>query len=160
MQIKEAIRQVAAAACLAVGIDKGPAHVEMKVTKRGPVMIELGARMGDNITTHLVPLSTGIDMVGSTIKVAIGEEPDITSTLHCGSAIRYFDVPFGTITAIENVEKAKHIPGIKQITFTKNVGEESTPIQCSNDRIGFVIAQGNTAEEAVEACELALKLSK
>ena len=158
---QDAIRQVATAACLSIGIDKGPAHVEMKVTKRGPVMIELGARMGgDNITTHLVPLSTGIDMVGSTIKVALGEEPDITPTLHCGSAIRYFEVPFGTIKAIENVDAAKQISGVKQITFTKEVGEESTPIQCSNDRIGFVIAQGTTPEDAVAACEKAMKTIK
>ena len=158
---QEAIRNVTDAACKAIGIDKGPAHVEMKVTKRGPVMIELGARMGgDNITTHLVPLSTGIDMVGSTIKVALGEEPDIEPTLHCGSAIRYFEVPFGTIKAIENVEEAKKVLGVKQITFTKEVGEESTPIHCSNDRIGFVIAQGATAEDAVKACEEAMRVIK
>lgn len=157
-EIQDAIRQVATAACLAIGIDKGPAHVEMKVTERGPIMIELGARMGgDNITTHLVPLSTGIDMVGNTIKIALGEDPDITPSLHCGSAIRYFEVPFGTIKAIEGVEEAKSMPGIKQITFTKEVGEESTPIHCSNDRIGFVIAQGNTAEDAAKKCEKAMK---
>lgn len=155
------IREVADLACKVIGIDKGPAHVEMKVTKRGPVMIELGARMGgDNITTHLVPLSTGIDMVGSTIKVAMGEQPDIEPTLHCGSAIRYFEVPFGTIKAIEGVEEARKIPGVKQITFTKEVGEESIPIHCSNDRIGFVIAQGITAEDAISACEKAMKTIK
>ena len=155
------IRDVADMACKSVGIDKGPAHVEMKVTKRGPVMIELGARMGgDNITTHLVPLSTGIDMVGSTIKVALGEEPDITPTLHCGSAIRYFEVPFGIIEAIDGVEEAKKIPGVKQITFTKGIGEKSTPIQCSNDRIGFVIAQGRTAEDAKIICEKAINKVK
>lgn len=158
---QEAIRNVTVAACTAIGIDKGPAHVEMKVTNRGPVMIELGARMGgDNITTHLVPLSTGIDMVGSTIKVALGEEPDIVPSLHCGSAIRYFEVPFGTIKAIEKVEEATNVPGVKQITFTKEVADESTPIHCSNDRIGFVIAQGATAEEAVKACEEAMKVIK
>lgn len=160
-EMQEAIRNVTIAACKAVGIDKGPAHVEMKITKRGPVMIELGARMGgDNITTHLVPLSTGIDMVGSTIKVALGEDPIITPTLHCGSAIRYFDVPFGTIKAIEKVEEAKLISMVKQITFTKEVGEESTPIHCSNDRIGFVIAQGETAEDAVANCEKAMRTIK
>ena len=156
-----AIRDVAVAACKAIGINEGPAHVEMKVTKKGPVMIELGARMGgDNITTHLVPLSTGIDMVGSTIKVALGEKPDIEPTLHSGSAIRYFEVPFGTIMAIENVEQANQIPGVKQITFTKEIGEESTPIHCSNDRIGFVIAQGATAEEAIASCERAMEVIK
>ena len=159
VDVQEAIRNVTVAACKAIGIDKGPAHVEMKVTKSGPMMIELGARMGgDNITTHLVPLSTGIDMVGSTIKMALGEEPDIEPALHCGSAIRYFEVPFGTIKAIEKVEEAKNVPGVKQITFTKEVGDESTPIHCSNDRIGFVIAQGATAEEAVKACEEAISI--
>lgn len=159
--VQTAIRNVTVAACNAIGIDKGPAHVEMKITKRGPVMIELGARMGgDNITTHLVPLSTGIDMVGSTIKVAMGEQPDIEPTLHCGSAIRYFEVPFGTIKAIEGVELAKQIPSVKQITFTKEVGEASAPIHCSNDRIGFVIAQGESPEAAIEACEKAMKTIK
>lgn len=156
---QKAICNVTIAACKAIGIDKGPAHVEMKVTKRGPVMIELGARMGgDNITTHLVPLSTGIDMVESTIKVAMGEKPDIEPTLHCGSAIRYFEVPFGTIKAIEHVEEALRLHGVRQITFTKQVGEQSTPIQCSNDRIGFVIAQGATAEEAVKVCQEAMRM--
>ena len=74
-----------------------------------------------------------------------------------GSAIRYFEVPFGTIKSIDNVEEASRIPGVKQITFTKEVGDESTPIHCSNDRIGFVIAQGATAEDAVAACEEAMK---
>ena len=158
---QDAIREVTIAACNAIGIDKGPAHVEMKVTQRGPVMIELGARMGgDNITTHLVPLSTGIDMVGSTIKVALGEQPDIQPTLHCGSAIRYFQVPYGTISAIENVEEAKGVPGVQQITFTKEVGEVSIPIQSSNDRIGYVIAQGATAEDAINVCEKAAKAIK
>lgn len=159
--IQEDIRRLTCAACDAVGIDKGPAHVEMRVTSRGPVMIELGARMGgDNITTHLVPLSTGIDMVGCTIAMAMGERPDIRLTLDCGSAIRYFDVPSGTIKSIENVEVAKDIPGVKQITFTKSIGEQSTPVQCSNDRIGYVIAQGLSAREAVESCNKALDTIK
>lgn len=152
------ISEVAVAACKSIGLDKGPAHVEMKVTSRGPVMIELGARMGgDNITTHLVPLSTGIDMVEATIKMALGEEPSITPTIQSGSAIRYFEPPFGTIMKIEGVEEAKKIPGVKQVTFTKGVGEESKPIECSNDRIGFIISQGRTAREAAKICEIAMK---
>ena len=124
-------------------------------------MIELGARMGgDNITTGLVPLSTGIDMVKATIDVALGRDPDIEPTLSCGSAIRYFDAPFGKIRSITGVEEAQQIPGVKQITFTKTVGDESTPIHCSNDRIGFVIAQAGSALEAIAICEKAMSVVK
>lgn len=156
------IREVAKKACMAVGIDRGPAHVEMKVTtKGGPKMVELGARMGgDNITTALVPLSTGIDMVKCTIDVALGNEPDIKAKLHCGSAIRYIQAPVGTIASIENVEEAKSLPGVKEIIFTKGVGEESTEIHCSNDRIGSVIAQAATTEEAIKVCEDAINVLK
>ena len=158
-EIQKQIRDVASAACLAVGIDQGPAHVEMKVTSRGPVMIELGARMGgDNITTHLVPLSTGIDMVKATIQVALGEEPDITPTLHCGSAIRYFEAPLGVIKSISGIEEARLVPGVMQITFTKDVGEESVPIHCSNDRLGFVISQSDSSLHAIKICESILDM--
>lgn len=162
LDIQNKIKDVAERACKAIGINQGPAHVEMKVTSQfGPKMIELGARMGgDNITTHLVPLSTGIDMVESTIRIALGEHPNITPTLNCGSAIKYFEVPFGVITSIENVEDALKIEGVKQISFTKNIGDESTPIHCSNDRIGFVIAQAENAEKALRVCEEAMKKIK
>lgn len=160
-ETQQAIKDLAAKACQSVGINQGPAHVEMMVTRRGPVMIELGARMGgDNITTALVPLSTGIDMVKATIDVALGNTPDIEPKYQCGSAIRYLEAPEGIIASITGVEEAKQMPHVKDVIMTKAVGDPSTPIHCSNDRIGSVIAQAATAEEAVKACEKAMKLIK
>lgn len=162
VDVQEQIKHVATRACKAVGITKGPAHVEMKITtKGGPKMVELGARMGgDNITTSLVPLSTGIDMVKATILVALGMEPDIEPKLHCGSAIRYFQPAFGKIKSISGEEEARALEGVRAITFTKEVGEESTPIHCSNDRVGSVIAQAASAEEAVKVCVEAMNMIK
>ena len=161
IETQKAIKYLAVRACKAVGINQGPAHVEMMVTKRGPVMIELGARMGgDNITTALVPLSTGIDMVKATIVVALGNPPDIEPKCHFGSAIRYLDAPEGIIASITGVEEARQMPNVKDVILTKAVGEPSTPIQCSNDRIGSVIVQATTADEAVKSCEEAMKLIK
>lgn len=152
------ISDLACRAVKSVGINCGPAHVEIMLTKEGPKMVELGARMGgDCITTHLVPLSTGIDMVKATIQIACGEAPDIAPKYHKGSAIRYFQVPTGIISAIEGVEEAKTIPGVQEITFTKQVGDQTGDIGSSTDRAGFVIAQADTVEQAVAACEKALE---
>ncbi len=155
------IKDLASRAVLAVGIHNGPAHVEIMLTKNGPKMIELGARMGgDCITTHLVPLSTGVDMIKATIELSCGVLPDIGCKLQKGSAIRYFSAPCGIITDITGIEEAKKIAGVQEISFVKNIGDTSGEIGSSTDRIGFVICQGDSAEEAVRICEKVLKTVK
>lgn len=149
----ERIKDLACRAVKSVGINCGPSHVEIKLTPTGPKIVELGARMGgDCITTHLVPLSTGVDMIKATIDVSLGLKPDIAPTQQKGSAIRFFDASCGIISAIEGVEEALAIDGVQEISFTKSVGDEVTEIHSSLDRCGFVIAQCDSAEEAIEAC--------
>lgn len=155
---QQKIKDLACRAVQAVGIDNGPAHVEIMLTKQGPKMVELGARMGgDCITTHLVPLSTGVDMIKATMDICLGQTPDIEPKLQKGSAIRFFDVPAGTITGISGVEQAKAIPGVREISFTKQVGDTTGAIGASGDRAGFVIAQADTAEAAVAVCQQAMQ---
>ena len=152
--MQKRIIDLACRAVKAVGINVGPAHVEMILTKEGPKMVELGARMGgDCITTHLVPLSTGIDMVACTIRLACGEKIDLTPHFNKGSAIRYFDVHGGEIKSIEGIDEAKLISGVQEISIVHQVGDCIGEIGNSTDRVGFVIAQADTAEEAVSVCQ-------
>jgi hypothetical protein len=119
-----------------IGIENGPSHTEIKVTKEGPKIVELGARLGgDNITTHLVPLSTGVNMVEACINIALGEKPDITIKWNKGSAIRYFHQKKGVIKRIDGVDEAKSIPGIVQVSIVHNVGEQISEINNSGSRI-------------------------
>lgn len=75
---KQKVAQLAKLANRAIGIINGPSHTEIIVTNEGPKIVELGARLGgDCITMHLVPLSTGVDMVECCIKIALGETPGI-----------------------------------------------------------------------------------
>ncbi|WP_196243279.1 hypothetical protein [Ruminococcus flavefaciens] len=75
-----------------------------------------------------------------------------------GSAIRYFDTPAGVLKGIDGVEKAKSIPGVEEISFVHDIGETLGEIGSSVDRIGFVIAQGETINDAIEICEKAQSL--
>ncbi|MBQ9805817.1 MAG: ATP-grasp domain-containing protein [Clostridia bacterium] len=154
----EKIRDLACRAVKAVGIANGPAHVEIILTANGPRMVELGARMGgDCITTHLVPLSTGVDMIEATIRLSCNETPDIEQKFLKGSAIRYFKPKAGVIKAIHGVEEAKTIEGVREISFVKKVGDTVGSIGSSTDRAGFVIAQAQTPMEAIEICEKAVQ---
>ena len=151
------ICQVAIAANHAVGIENGPSHTEIIVTDEGPKIVELGARLGgDCITTHLVPLSTGVDMVECCIKIALGEKPDLKPKYSKGSAIKYFAQTSGTIIAIDGVDDAKTTDGVMQINFVYDLGDKVTEINNSSARLGFVISQGDNVMQAMESCEEAI----
>lgn len=156
--IASKIAEVAKAANYALGINDGPSHTEIIVTKEGPKIVELGARLGgDNITTHLVPLSTGVDMVECCIKIALGEVPDIRPKCEKGSAIRYFNQKAGYVKEISGLEEANNSKGVRQVSVVHGIGEKITEINSSGSRMGFVICQDDTADLAVRDCEEALK---
>lgn len=152
------IEEVAIAANYAVGIENGPSHTEIKVTPDGPKIVEIGARLGgDNITTHLVPLSTGVDMVEACIYIALGEKPDIKKTMKKASAIRYLKNDIGVVKSIKGIKTAENISGVKQISIVRGTGSYVGEICNSVDRVGFVIAQSESPEQAIAICEKALE---
>lgn len=156
--VQEQIREVAIAANKAIGIHNGPSHTEVKVTKDGPKVVELGARLGgDCITTHLVPLSTGVNMVECCIHIALGEKPDLIPKWNKGSAIRYLKTAKGTVKEIIGVSNAEALDGIVQVSIVHNVGEYVGEVKNSVDRVGFVIAQSTNAEKAIYTSECAVE---
>ena len=155
---QEKIKDLAIRAVKAVGIEDGPAHVEIMLTKDGPKMIELGARMGgDCITTHLIPLSTGIDMIEATINISLGLTPEICPKFEKGSAIRFITPNPGYIKDITGLEDAKKSPGVKVVEVQVGIGDKVTNINSSLDRSGYIIAQGKNALDAINKCENAIK---
>ena len=152
--VKDNIEEVTKAAISAIGIDNSPAHTEIIITSQGAKIVELGARLGgDNITTSLVPLATGVDMVRTCIDLAIGNEPDISQKFNRGSTIRYFNSNEGILSGIEGVEKASNNGGIYEITISKSKGDKINKIRSSNDRIGYIIAHAESAQKAIDICQ-------
>ena len=156
--VADDIRRVAKMAVKAIGIKNGPSHTEIKATPTGAKIVELGARLGgDCITTHLVPLSTGVDMVKCCIQIALGEECDWQAKWEKGSAIRYFESHKGKLIGVEGVEAALAIDGVVEVDVVKKVGQEINDIESSTDRVGFVIGQDFIAPEAISNCLTAIE---
>ncbi len=150
------VEKLAKDAVKAVGITMGAAHVEIMVTEKGAYLIELGARMGgDCITTHLVPLSTGINMIKANVNVALGIPPRITPRFNRGAAIRYVLPEKGTIKSIDGAQIAECMSGVKCVEIMKRAGETVSEVRNSNDRLGFVITQGETVDQAVAIADAA-----
>lgn len=157
--IQDSIIEISKNAVKSIGLLDGPSHTEVVLTHEGPKIVEIGARLGgDNITTHLVPYSTGFDMVKCSIEISIGLNPDFSKKFHKGSCIRYFNSPVGRILSIDGVKNAEHISGVKEIVFTKSIGQIVGEVKSSLDRVGFVISQADTALEAEKICERVINM--
>ena len=116
----------------------------------------MGARLGgDCITSHLVPLSTGVDMVESCIRIALGEKPDLKPKWNKGAAIRYLNPMQGVVKKISGVAATEAMEDIVQVVIVHGVGEHICDIQSSLDRAGFVISKGENALNAISNAERA-----
>ncbi len=156
----EKIRKIAIDANMAIENYQGSSCTEMIITKDGPKVVELGARLaGDFMTTAMVPLSCGVDMPGFVVKIALGEDIDPTHKFNKASCVRYYmKERVGTIKKVVGVEDAKALEGVQAVEILKGVCEEATPLRKSSDRLGLVITQGRTVEDAIRIAERALDM--
>lgn len=150
------IKEVTNAAVEAIGIETGPSHTEIIVTAEGPKVVEIAARLGgDFITSRLVPLSTGVDLVGASVAYALGQETDFSPILARGSAIGFITSDGGIIESIRLDDDIYDIEGLEEIEFYRSPGERISQPHSSNDRIGHIICSGESVDEALKSLNAA-----
>ncbi|WP_460283975.1 ATP-grasp domain-containing protein [Clostridium botulinum] len=140
-QIKEIVKK-----CInAIGLDNSASHSELKLTPNGPVIIEIGARLGgDYITSDLVPLATGINMIDYAIRLSLGVNINIDSRCNKFSGIQFI-VPYNYESIYNNYEILKNDKNIIRCEMDKY--DTNNDFKNSLDRLGYYISQGKSREE-------------
>jgi biotin carboxylase len=157
-EIQERIREVALQAIRAIRLQNGPSHTEIKVTEEGPKVVEIAARLGgDFITSRLVPLSTGVDLVGASVRLAAGEAPDLSAKWQRAAAIHFIQSGKGKLRRLEMGEEIFRMDGVEEAVLYKKAGDTTDGTKSSNDRLGHIITVGRTPEEAMERGRKALE---
>ena len=153
---KRAIESIARESLVALKLGWGPAHIELRLTKSGPQIIEVNPRLAGGFIPELVRLSCGIDLISETILLALGEQPELTPTCREHTSIRFILSPGdGTLAGVEGLDQAQSIPGIMEVKLYSPVGTEMRRNGDFRDRVGHVISRGSTHEQAVQAAETA-----
>jgi len=150
----------------ALGLNHCAFHAELKITRTGPKIVEIGARLGgDRISTHLTPLSTGVNLLKAAMLVALGQNPDVAPTMERGSAVRYFHAHgCGTVERVEGLEDIPSLPGLELLFAASERDGPLRPgfvigeIRSSLDRYGHVLFSGDSAAQAFERAEQAASM--
>ncbi|MER9533358.1 acetyl-CoA carboxylase biotin carboxylase subunit family protein [Mesorhizobium sp. M0309] len=105
--------------CLqALDLGWGPANIELRWTNRGPVIMEVNARLPGWTTPLLVQLAYGVDMINEHIKLVIGDKCDLRASHSHTSAARFL-LPDrdGILDRIEGASRAAAVPGVVDVRF-------------------------------------------
>ncbi|RVP43735.1 ATP-grasp domain-containing protein [Sinorhizobium medicae] len=131
-----------AMSCLrALDLGWGPTNIELRWTKRGPVIIEVNPRLAGMPDPQLIQSAYGVDLVTGHIKLAIGQEWSLRKRHSHVAAARLLNPDRdGTLDSIAGASQAVAIPGIVEVKFYV---KPKTPIVRKGDgrdSIGHVIA--------------------
>jgi biotin carboxylase len=141
----------------AVGIDWGAAKADTIWTQRGPIVLEMTARLsGGCHAQYTSPLAHGTDEIRATLELALGRrlDPGYLRPIRARHAVcRALFPKRGLITGITGVQDALAVPGVERVLLRMGPGDEIRPYRDCADRVGFVIACADRPEEAVAAAE-------
>lgn len=150
---------VAVAACRVLGVDWGAAHVELKMTPRGPFLIEVNPRLPGGFIPRLVELAGGGDLIGWQVARAAGLPSALSPQPLRPVSLRFLLPPAsGRLASVSGIDRACQVPGVVEIDVYRGEGEQIRRQGDFRDRVGHVIARASTATAATAAAETARDL--
>lgn len=127
------------------------AHVEILLNKNGPYIIEIASRLGgDYITSDLVPLSSGINMLENIIRLSLGIQIDILKTKSQYAGIQFIYSDNYDLVSM-HLEKIINNDNLIRVVKGKNKSKEI--VKSSLDRMGYYICKGNNRKDLSKILE-------
>jgi D-alanine-D-alanine ligase-like ATP-grasp enzyme len=153
----------AEAAARAIGLLRGPVHVELRHNSRGPWLIELagrpiGGRCGQVLRFGAQAASLEAVLLGH----AVGRVPPVPGREALAAGVLMIPIPrAGIFSEIRGASRAASVEGIAGIEVTAVPGRRLVPLPEGSQYLGFVFARGATpqrVEQALRGAQEALEV--
>ncbi len=152
---QRAIETRVAQAAAAIGLCEGPIHAELRLGTGSPLVIEVAARSIGGLCGRALRFGAGISLEELIIAHALHREPSYARTADA-TGVLMLPVPrAGVLRAVDGIEVASQVPGVREVTITARIGEEVVPLPEGNKYLGFVFAAGEQPEQVIAALRLA-----
>lgn len=126
----------------AVGMNTGPAHVEVRRTPNGPALIELGARLAGAMSPRSFQLAIGLDPVQLTVDAYLRPDQAIKvlesdrPTRHARLAYFHSDRG-GTVSHSPDLSRMYALESVREVLLTVRKGDYMPKTSATNTRPGY-----------------------
>lgn len=95
-----------------LGVEDGITHSEVRLTPRGPLIVEVNGRLGGDLIPFLGRIATGVEPGEVLFDVATGQRPTITHTRRAVAGIRFGIPPEDCLLNAVRVPQPGAAPGL------------------------------------------------
>lgn len=145
------VERTARSAVEAAGVTLGATHTEVKLTGAGVAVIEVNARLAGGMIPALIQHATGIDLLEQQLRVAANLPPRLEARHRCYAGIQFL-LPdrHGTLSEVDGIGRARRRWLVDEVTITAAHGATVRPARSGYDRLGHVIAHGDSHQQVAE----------
>ncbi|MGE7945379.1 ATP-grasp domain-containing protein [Lysinibacillus sp. NPDC093688] len=148
-EIQAGLEEVLQSIVKAFNIENGALHLELRLTKNGWKLIEINPRISGGAMNTMLHAAFGFNLVEETLKLFLGERPDINPRHRKFVYTKYVIVESkGILEKVIGRNKATNSPGVVDVYVKPRRGTFLTPPLSMGHRYAYVIAEGATLAEA------------
>ncbi|GFH35739.1 ATP-grasp domain-containing protein [Streptomyces pacificus] len=139
----------------AIGITDGPSHTELRLSSRGPLIIEGHNRLGGDRIPELVQAAYGVDLTRYAIAWPFGLVEPMAKRPEpvAAGCVRGIVGRPGRVAAITGADELRAHPSVLALDLAARPGSVIRPIQDNWDRLGLLAVTAAGTDEAVVLCE-------
>lgn len=135
-----------------LGAKDGVCHTEIRISARGPRVIESHNRIAGDAITDLVHSGYGIDTIKLALAAPFGlaEELPDRPEAHRGAAVRsVVGRPGDIVAAVDGVTEAQALADVLAVRISAKPGETVRPLRDNWGRLGLVAVTGEDTTAAI-----------
>lgn len=133
------------------GMECGSCHLEMRYVKNQWKVVEINPRISGAGMNQFLQTGLGINLVKETLKISLGQAPDLEPKLNEYTFAQYVTISRrGILQKVTGKNKALQSPGVKAVYIKPKRGTLLTPPISMGNRYAYVIATGDNEEKARE----------
>ena len=144
---QESLTDCAQRAVAALGLVRGPVHIELRYNNEGPWLIEMAARpIGGKCGRVLRFGQQGESSLETLIlRHAIDTAANIPPRESLAAGVMMIPIPYaGALLGVDGVGAARSEPGVEEVLITAHRGQELVPLPEGSRYLGFIFARGES----------------
>ncbi len=144
--VQAQIVETAAAGAVALGLQLGSVHAELRVNEAGAWIVEVNGRSIGGLCSQTLRFDMGMSLEELILRQATGLPVSHLQREQQASGVMMIPIPHGGILrSFTGVEAAREVPGVDEVTITAPLNNRLVPLPEGESYLGFIFATGANA---------------